>query len=781
MKNINIWFALALSAACLLPSAAWSTTTDAQPQPVGFDGQRFSASSRYNVVAHVELTADAGGGTLNSICVYNDLHALAAEEGVDIVANSTRLWYAYPDTGSLNTTTAQLVGTFTYYSPTFWDMVSLNQFFRNSGGLYVTVDISATPRENAVCAFYFKAYEIEFDNYTLTAPTSDSPAAPPAIYLTSYTAPTQLAASSGALHPPLVSTGQTVTFLEFTLDNVGGGLTGPVYLSGLTITVRDQGGAVLAPDQVFESMGLRDSVTDAVLSFVASPPSSATGVFFPLSVSVTAAVDKRIKLFGTVTSNTAAAVASFRVGWQQPADANALYLYTGAPVPVAPASGYAFPLETGLIPIQQAATQLQVYHTAGLADQTVVLRGDANVAPINFTFLNPGNTGTSRVDVTHLVLTVTDGSGNTLSPASVFTRVAVTGGLLYGEVTSLPASGSDITIPLSNNYIGVPVYQPVTATVQVDIHPTANTVAFRLLLAGSGAVVAQDANTLQGVPVVAAFVSDAFPMISPTVRLASSFLVTSQSVAPATLYPGQQAALLDLTFSHPGPSDLGPLVLLGLTLTARDQAQNPIAWSGVCAEVILRAADNSVLSQAVPLAASSQVFLPLSGVSVAPFASALIRVEVKLLAQPQAGAFSLAVNAAADVGVTQPLDPTRPVYVSAAWPLASSPAAVGGGQGRLRLANYPNPFAAGKESTRFAYYLSAPSTVTAVLYTLAGDQVKSLAQSVYQTAGEQVLVWNGRTESGAVVANGVYLLRLEAVPAADGGPVTQIRKVAVVK
>ncbi|MEW6517553.1 MAG: FlgD immunoglobulin-like domain containing protein [candidate division FCPU426 bacterium] len=774
---------LLFSFLCLLawqPALSLASMIDAQPQPVGFDGQRYSASSRYNVVARVELTADASGGTLNSIFFYNDLHALAAEEGLDIVSGSTRLWYAYPDTGSLNTTTAQLVGTFTYYSPTFWELVSLNQWVRDSGCLYVTVDITAGPRENAICAFYTKAYEMEFDNYSFTAPSSDSPASPPAIYLTSYTAPTQLDASASKLHPPTVSTGQTATFLEFTLDNVGGGLTGPVFLSGLTVTVRDQGGAVLAPNQLFDSLGLRDSVTDAVLSFVAAPPSAATGVYFPLAVSISAAVDRRLKLFGTVTSNTATAVA-FRLGWEQAADADARYLYTGAPVTVAPASGFAFPLQTDLIPVQLAASQLQVYHTPGLPDQTVVLRGDTNVAPVYFTFLNPGTTGTSRVDVTHLTLTVTDGSGNTLSPASVFTRVAVTGSLLYGEITSLPATGSDITISLSNSYIGVPVYQPVTVTVQADIHPTANTVAFRLQLAGSGAVVAQDANTLQGVPVVAAFASDPFPMISPTVRLASSFLVTSQSLAPATLYPGQQTALLDLTFTHPGPADLGPLVLLGLTLTSRDQNQNPVILSAVCSEVLLRAADNTLLGQAAPPAAGSQVFLAVPALSVAPFASARVRVEVKLLSQPQAGTFSLGLEAAASVSVTQPLDPTRPVYVSASWPLFSAAAAVGGGEGRLRLANYPNPFGAGRESTRIAYYLASPSTVTAVLYTLAGDQVCTLAQGAYQAAGEQVLVWNGRTASGAVVRNGVYLLRLEAVPAADGSAVIQVRKVAVVK
>lgn len=776
----RLWHLLIIGLVLLPPSAALATTTGALPQPVGFDNQRFSASSRCNVVAHVDLTTDAAGGTLNSFYIYNDRVSLAAEEGLDIVPGSTHLWYAYPDTGTLNTGTAQWIGAFNYFDTTSWEMVSLNRFIRSGGALYITVDITSAPRENAICAFYVKAYEMEFDNYSFTAPDSDSPASPPLIYLTSYTAPTQLAAGSSPLHPPVVSTGQTATFMEFTLDNVGSGLTGPVYLSGLTITVRDQSGAVLGPDQAFESLGLRDSVTDAVLAFVSPPPATATGVFFPLSLSVTATVDKRLKLFGTVTSNTATAAASFRLVWQQPADARATYLYTGAAVPVAPAAGQTFPLQTDLIPVQQAATQLRVYHAPGLQDQAVVLRGETNVTPVHFTFLNPGNTGSSRVDITHLVLTVTDGAGTTLSPASVFTRVAVSGGLLYGELTSLPAAGGDLTIPLSNSYIGVPVYQPVTVSVQADIHPTATAVAFRLRLAGSAAVSAQDANTLQGVPVVAAFSSDPFPMVSPTVRLASSFLAAGRSLAPVTLYPGQQTGVLDLTFSHSGPSDLGPLVLTGLTLTARNRSGNPLLLSGVCAEVLLRAEDDSVLCQAAPPAAGSQIYLALPSLSVAPFTSSRVCVEIRVAAKPQTGTFRLGLASASAVGVTQPLDPTRPVNVSGLWALESDPAAVGGGEGALRLANYPNPFAAGREITQIAYFLPAASSVTAVIYTLAGDQVRSLARSVRQSAGEQLLDWNGRTESGAVVANGVYLLRLEAVP--DGGaPVTHIRKIAVVK
>jgi hypothetical protein len=111
----------------------------------------------------------------------------------------------------------------------------------------------------------------------------------------------------------------------------------------------------------------------------------------------------------------------------------------------------------------------------------------------------------------------------------------------------------------------------------------------------------------------------------------------------------------------------------------------------------------------------------------------------------------------------------------------STVASVGGGEGRLRLSNYPNPFAAGKQTTQVAYYLENHAHVTARLYTLAGDQVQTLCQGVLQLKGENLLVWDGRTAGGAVVVNGVYLLRLEAVPVNDGDTIVQLRKIAVVK
>ncbi|MCK5240993.1 hypothetical protein KAR34_00955 [bacterium] len=752
---------------------------------VGFDGMRFSASSTNNVVAKYEITADTMGGSLTAFAINNYYQTPAAEEGPDIVPNSVKLWYM-ADGSAFNAGTAVFVDTLPYIGAGsyVWERFPLNHLLINGSMLYVTVDITATPTENAICAFQGYKDESEIRNpgpsYIYFPSTTVEPSSPPLIYLTSYTEPTQVQVSNINFGQSSVSTGQTLDLLEFTLDNIGGGLTGPVYLSGLTITVYDQFGAVIAPDTAFDSIGIRDGVTDTLLSFVSSPPAGATGIFFPLSVSVTALTDKKLKLFGTATTNTTTAVSAFYVDWFSSLNLDAQYLYTLSTVPVNPAGGYSFPMATNVMDVFFTATQVQVYHTPILADNTVVLKGQTDINPVNYTFINPGNSRTSRIDITSLTLTVTNGDGDTITPSAVFSRVAISGGLLYGETTSIPTTGSEVTITLSNSYISVPAYQPVTTTVQVDILPDAGAVDFRLVLSGTAGIAGQDANNLQAVAAFAAYGSDPFPMSSNTVRIASTFNVTCCSLAPITLYPKQRSDMLEITFEHPGPVDMGNLELRGITVTAQDQTTG-VNLNNFLSDVYLVKGNSSELAHSVISAFGSEIYLPLTNVTIAPFTSLTMTIEIRLKTAPIQGTLRIGIAGNTDIDAYQPADPTRPVFVAGLWPLLSNAATVGGGEGQLRLSNYPNPFAAGRVVTRIAYFLSESATVTARLYTLTGNRVNSLAEGVFQTPGEQVLLWNGRAATGAAVKNGVYLLRIEAVSVATGEIITQIRKIAVVK
>ena len=74
------------------------------------------------------------------------------------------------------------------------------------------------------------------------------------------------------------------------------------------------------------------------------------------------------------------------------------------------------------------------------------------------------------------------------------------------------------------------------------------------------------------------------------------------------------------------------------------------------------------------------------------------------------------------------------------------------------LGNYPNPF---NPSTTIRYALSQDAYVTLKIYNVLGQLVATLVDEP-QTAGYKSVVWNGRNDSGAGVASGMYIYRLVA-------------------
>ncbi len=781
LKRLLLVMMLAGTGLSLSQLPVHANTTNATPLPVGFDGMRLTANSQNNVVAHITISADASGSTLNALFLYN--HG-SAEEGPDFVAGQTKLWLVTPDSTGFSTSTAQLIGSFTYYPNPgqFWEFFP-DKLIEDGSGLYVTVDITSSPTESAGCGFYMAALEMEFDNGSFLAPTADAPDPAPMMYLTSYTPPVNLQLSSTSLGQPSLSTGQTFSALEFNLNNVQTGLTGPVYLQGVTITVRDGSGTVIAPDRAFSSLGIRDSVTDTLMAVNTSLPSSPVGVYLPFAQSNTimASFDRQIKIFGTVTSNTATAVSSFTVELASGQDLNALYLYTLNPVSKSVVPPQSFPLRSNVYQIGFTATTLEVYHTPVMAQDEVVIQGQHNVTPLDFTFINPGTTQTSRVDVTHLTLTLTDQSGNTLSPATMFSRVAIAGNFNYGELTTLPDSNGVMVIPMNISYIPVSVYNPVTVSVVADILPTAAGSGFILSLQSSISLLAQDSNRQTPVTVTQAYASDAFPMLSNTIRIASSFNITSQSLAPPTLYPDQHQDVLSLTITHPGPAATGPLEITGITITASDRQDQPVDLSRQVQTIWITNGQGTILAMQPVAISGPTCFVPLPVYQLQPNTSATFNVRVLSSSNFSISSLKLLVRQSDDLAVRLPQDPTRSIYIGATWPLACTAMSLGGGEGTLFLSNYPNPFAAGYQQTTMAYYLKESCTVSLSLFTLTGDRVRTLVNNEYRAAGEHQLTWDGRTGSGEAVKNGVYLLRLEALPVAAGDKIIQLRKIAVVK
>jgi len=92
------------------------------------------------------------------------------------------------------------------------------------------------------------------------------------------------------------------------------------------------------------------------------------------------------------------------------------------------------------------------------------------------------------------------------------------------------------------------------------------------------------------------------------------------------------------------------------------------------------------------------------------------------------------------------------------------------------LANYPNPF---NPETWIPFQLSQDAAVTVTIYDVQGKRVRQLQLGLV-TAGRYVTAdlaayWDGKTETGQVVASGTYFYQLRA------GDYTETRKMVILK
>ena len=95
---------------------------------------------------------------------------------------------------------------------------------------------------------------------------------------------------------------------------------------------------------------------------------------------------------------------------------------------------------------------------------------------------------------------------------------------------------------------------------------------------------------------------------------------------------------------------------------------------------------------------------------------------------------------------------SAPIW-AAAKPLAALPLASSLSQ------NYPNPF---NPETTIPYALSSDAIVSLTIYNIAGQVVRKLVDGEALAAGQYQAVWDGRSESGASVASGMYFYLLHA-------------------
>jgi subtilisin family serine protease len=90
--------------------------------------------------------------------------------------------------------------------------------------------------------------------------------------------------------------------------------------------------------------------------------------------------------------------------------------------------------------------------------------------------------------------------------------------------------------------------------------------------------------------------------------------------------------------------------------------------------------------------------------------------------------------------------------------------------------NFPNPF---NPATTITYDLAEGSVISLKVYDVLGREVRTLVSGA-QPAGRYLTTWRGETNSGAIVASGVYFYRLD-IQSSSGRHAALTRKMVLVR
>ncbi len=266
-------------------------------------------------------------------------------------------------------------------------------------------------------------------------------------------------------------------------------------------------------------------------------------------------------------------------------------------------------------------------------------------------------------------------------------------------------------------------------------------------------------------------------------------LVEHASLAPITVMEGEpDIDMLSLRLRNPNSSGSAVYELNGLTVTVQDQAGGGLPANRVLAGLaVWDESDQSGLVNLNSLSISSRIYIPFGSgqVLIYPESTYELRLRVNIALHPDHSHFRLAIAAQTDIAAVF-LDGT-PMLARAeagdAFPMPSDIVNIRSRGLNESYINYPNPFAAGRQSTSIEYFLEADAKVSLKLYNIVGEPVLVLVDEESQPASQNLYrySWNGRNGSGQVVLNGVYFAVLTVTPAAGADTQRLVRKIAVIK
>jgi hypothetical protein len=326
-----------------------------------------------------------------------------------------------------------------------------------------------------------------------------------------------------------------------------------------------------------------------------------------------------------------------------------------------------------------------------------------------------------------------------------------------------------------------------TLTVEVDVAADAPAGSIELRVAGAS-IHASDANTraevavTPGPPATWPFGSGVAAIVAPARELRVQL---RDALPPLVASGGVRVAVGSLVLHHPGPASSGPIAVDHVDVRASDAGGTALAVDAVASAVEARR-DAALVAGTGPLAAGTAratlTFDP--PLEIAAADSLVLEVSVFPRAADPVGRFRFGWDAA-DIGVVQPASALLSVAVLAAagasFPMWTGAASWASASFEESVMNFPNPFAAGRDATTFAFLMPGPGRATLRIWTARGEPVITLLDAASLPAGlRQSDRWDGRNGRGDVVTNGVYVAELD-VRLDDGRSERVLRRVAVVR
>jgi hypothetical protein len=248
---------------------------------------------------------------------------------------------------------------------------------------------------------------------------------------------------------------------------------------------------------------------------------------------------------------------------------------------------------------------------------------------------------------------------------------------------------------------------------------------------------------------------------------------------------GETIPVAGLSLYNPSLGAATGVQIASLLWRASDRYLAPLALGSAVAEILVYH-EGDLWAQPVLLAAddSTAVILPQGDDFLVPGQTLSLDVMVRVRSGTEVDHFRLGLGQT-DIGVAQPAGTLFTVNVQPAagslFPFWTEVGNFSAATLAGSYANFPNPFAAGREVTTFAFTLPSPGAVSLRLLTGHWQPVATLLTDEWRPAGlHQVDQWDGRNGRGVTVQNGVYVAEL-VVQYENGTRVRHLRKVAVVR